>query len=294
MPEVSALIYYPIKACRGFEVNETNVERMGLEHDRRMMVVTPQGHFLTQRDYPKLALVTPSISGDGLTLSAPGMESLTIPILKLGTICLVDIWRSKEVHAIDQGELAAGWFSDWLGTDVRLVHLAEGYMRRINEQYAVHPDDHTGFADGYPILLASEESLEDLNARLDFPVPMNRFRPNIVVSGCEPFAEDTWSRIRIGEARAEPGDALSVPAPDHGGPGSKGRSVEMAVVKPCARCLVTTIDKETLVKSKEPLKTLASYRRRAGGAMFGQNIIPLNEGRLRLGMNVEILATWEE
>ena len=265
MLELSALIYYPIKACRGFEVTETNVERMGLAHDRRMMVATPEGHFLTQREYPKLALVTPSISSDKLTLSAPGTEGLTIPILKSGPTRSVDIWRSRGVQAVDQGELAAGWFSDWLEADVRLVHFAEGTVRKINEQYAVNANDHTGFADGYPILLASEESLADLNARMDRPVLMNRFRPNLVVRGSEPFAEDTWSRICIGE-------------------------VEMAVVKPCARCVVTTIDKQTLEKSKEPLKTLATYRKQTGGVMFGQNVIPLNEGRLRLGMNVEILS----
>ncbi|MBN1453828.1 MAG: MOSC domain-containing protein [Anaerolineales bacterium] len=265
MITVASLITYPIKACRGFEVDETNVERMGLESDRRMMVVTPEGDFLTQREHPKLALVTPTISGKRLILSAPGTDSLTVSIRKSGLTRPVDIWRSKGVQAVDQGETAAEWFSDWLGTSVRLVHIADGYKRKINEKYAINADDHTAFADGYPILLASEESLADLNARLETPVPMNRFRPNVVVKGCEPFAEDAWMRLRIGEA-------------------------ELAVVKPCARCVVTTIDKETLVKRKEPLKTLASYRKQENGAMFGQNVIPLNEGRLRLGMNVEILA----
>lgn len=265
MTSVSALIYYPIKACRGIDVEETRVERMGLENDRRMMVVTPEGGFLTQRDYPRLALITPAISKDKLTLSAPGRQDLTVPILKSGPTRSVDIWRSKGVPAVDQGKLAAGWFSDWLEADVQLVHFAEGYIRKINQQYAVTANDHTGFADGYPILLASEESLGDLNTRLEAPVPMNRFRPNLVVRGCEPFAEDGWSRIKIGP-------------------------IEMAVVKPCARCVVTTIDKKTLERSKEPLKTLASYRKQAGGAMFGQNVIPLNEGRLRPGMKVEILS----
>ncbi len=265
MITIASLIYYPIKACRGFEVDETHVERMGLENDRRMMVVTPQGHFLTQREYPRLALVTPSLSEGKLTLSAPGADSLTIQIQKSGPTRPVDIWRSQGVQAVDQGELAAGWFSDWLGAEVRLVHFAQGYLRKVNKQYAIQEDDHTGFADGYPILLASEELLANLNARLDVPVPMDRFRPNLVVRGVEPFAEDTWSRICIG-------------------------GLEMAVVKPCARCVVTTIDKQTLERSKEPLKTLASYRKGLGGALFGQNVIPLNQGRLRLGMNVEILS----
>lgn len=270
MPELSSLIYYPIKACRGFEVDEANVERMGLEHDRRMMVVTPEGRFLTQREYPKLALVTPSISGEKLTLatSARMTNSVTVPILKSGPTRPVSIWHNKCVSAVDQGERAAEWFSDWLGASVRLVHIADGYLRHLNQKYAINPDDHTGFADGYPILLISDESLTDLNSRLETPLPMNRFRPNVGVKGCEPFAEDTWNRIKIG-------------------------GVELAIVKPCARCMVTTIDKETLAKSKEPLKTLASYRKQGSGVMFGQNAIPINEGKLRLGMNVEILSTRE-
>ena len=265
MIQLSTLTNYPIKACRGFNVTASEVTRMGLDHDRRMMVTTPEGHFLTQREYPRLALVTPTLEPGSLTLSAPGYDSLRVPVHTSGTPVHVDIWRSKDVHAVDQGEEAAQWFSEWLGADVRLVHIADGFIRRINEKYKVNEDDHTGFADGYPILIASEESLADLNARLDAPVPMNRFRPNVVVRGCDPFAEDAWKRIRIG-------------------------AVEMAVVKPCARCVVTTIDKETLAQSKEPLKTLNTYRKREGGAMFGQNVIPLGPGRLEVGMNVEVLS----
>ncbi len=265
MISISSLTYYPIKACRGFDVDSSLVTRMGLDHDRRMMVVTPDGHFLTQREHPRLALVTPTLDGGAVTLSAPNYDSLRVHIHSSGTPVSVEIWRSKNVDAIDQGEEAAQWFSDWLGASARLVHIADGFIRRVNEKYAVHPDDHTGFADGYPILLASEESLNELNARLETPVPMNRFRPNLVVRGCEPFAEDTWKRIRIGD-------------------------VEMTVVKPCPRCVVTTIDKETLAQSKEPLKTLNSFHKQEGGAMFGQNVIPLDRGRLNVGMNVEILS----
>lgn len=265
MITVSSLIYYPIKACRGFEVASSNVDRMGLQNDRRMMLITAQGKFLTQREYPRLALVTPKLNDGFLELSAPNYDSMQLGIETSGTPLSVSIWRSKGVHAIDQGEDAAQWFSDWLGTPVRLVHIADGYKRLVNEKWAVHGDDHTGFADGYPILLASEEGLADLNSRLESPVPMNRFRPNIVVSGSQPFAEDSWKRIRIGE-------------------------VELAVVKPCARCVVTTIDKETLERRKEPLKTLGKYRKHELGAIFGQNVIPLNEGSLRLGMTVDVLS----
>ncbi len=265
MITVSSLIYYPIKGCRGFEVESANVERMGLENDRRMMVVTPDGKFLTQREYPRLALVTPKLHNGSVELCASNYESIQMGIQTTGTPVSVNVWKSKGVQAIDQGEEAAQWFSDWLGADVRLVHIADGCQRFVNRTYAVNRDDHTGFADGYPILLTSEEGLADLNSRLESPVPMNRFRPNIVVKGCDPFAEDSWNRIKVG-------------------------GVELAVVKPCARCEVTTIDKETLERSKEPLKTLGKYRKQKLGAIFGQNVIPLNEGNLRLGMSVEVLS----
>ncbi len=262
---LSSLIYYPIKACRGHEVESWNVERMGLERDRRMMVVTPEGQFLSQRQFPKLALVTPVLSDGILTLSAPGFDSIQIVVRTSGFSWSVNIWKSKEVRAIDQGEEAVEWFSEWLGLSVRLVHIADEYKRIVDQRYAVKADDHTGFADAYPVLLTSEESLADLNTRLEAPIPMNRFRPNIVVGGCDEFAEDGWNRIQIGD-------------------------VKLAIVKPCARCEITTIDKETLQRSKEPLKTLGKYRKHALGAIFGQNVIPLREGRLKLGMSVEVLS----
>lgn len=264
MITLSALTYYPIKACRGFDVQASKVERMGLEHDRRMMAVTPEGQFLTQREHPKLALITPELKNDAVTLSAPNFDSIHFNIQRSGASRSVNMWKSKGVNAIDQGDEAAGWLSGFLGAPVRLVHIADGFKRKLNPNYAVNPDDHTGFADGYPILVISEASLQDLNSKLVSPLPMNRFRPNIVVNGCEPFAEDTWKRIKIGE-------------------------IEMALVKPCARCAVTTIDKETLEKDKEPLKTLSAYRKQKGGAMFGMNVIPLNEGEIKVGMNVKIL-----
>jgi hypothetical protein len=264
MITVSNLTYYPIKACRGFDVSARRVERMGLADDRRMMVVTPDGDFLTQREYPKLALVTPALSGGSVTLSAPKFDSLQFEIQKSGAEMSVNIWKSKGVHAIDQGDETAGWFSDWLGVAVRLAHVDERFKRKVSASHAISDEDHTGFADGYPILIASEESLRDLNSRLDSPLPMNRFRPNLVVQNCESFAEDTWKRIRIGD-------------------------VEMALVKPCARCVVTTTDQDTLEKNKEPLKTLNAYRKQEGGAMFGMNVIPLGEGEIQVGMSVEII-----
>jgi uncharacterized protein YcbX len=262
MTTLSNLTYYPIKACRGFDITESRVEYMGLANDRRMMAVTTEGEFLTQREHPKLALINPVLGNNSVTLSAPNFDSIQFEIQKSGIPVYVNIWKSKGVQAIDQGDEAAGWFSDWLGVSVRLVHVDEKFKRKLNPDFAVSAEDHTGFADGYPILIISEASLQDLNSRLDSPLPMNRFRPNIVVKGCEPYAEDTWKRIRIGD-------------------------VEMALVKPCPRCEVTTIDKETLARNKEPLKTLGKYRRQKGGVMFGMNVIPLNEGKIKVGMPVE-------
>ena len=265
MITVSSLTYYPIKACRGFEIESATIERMGLQNDRRMMVVSPEGGHLTQREHPRLALVTPKLEDGTVTLSAPNYDSIQFATQTSGATYPVSIWKSKGVQAIDQGDDAAQWFSDWLATPVRLVHIAGGLQRPVDSEYAVNGDDHTGFADGYPILVTSESGLQDLNTKLEKPVPMNRFRPNIVVSGGPAYVEDSWNRIRVGD-------------------------VELAVVKPNARCVVTTIDKDTLEKSKEPLRTLEKYRKHKLGAIFGQNVIPLNEGRIQLGMTVEVLS----
>ncbi len=264
MIELSNLTYYPIKACRGFDVTESRVERMGLANDRRMMVVTPKGEFVTQRENASLALITPTLKGGSVTLSAPKFNSLQFEIRKAGPSTPVNIWKSTDVGAIDQGDEPANWLSEWLGNPVRLVHVDPHFKRKLNPDYAVSDEDHTGFADGYPILVISEESLSDLNSRLDLKLPMDRFRPNMVVKGCQPFAEDAWKRIRIG-------------------------GIEIALVKPCPRCVVTMIDKDTLEKNKEPLKTLSKYRMQEGGVMFGMNAIPLGEGDIKIGMNVEVV-----
>jgi uncharacterized protein YcbX len=266
MTNLAALNYYPVKACKGHGVDAAFVERRGLQYDRRFMIVDPDGLLITHRDKAALALVLPALLEDGsLSLSAPAMPALTFPVARSGAVRRVTVW-SANVKAVDQGDEAAEWLSTYLETPVRLVYMPEGSIRKVEPRYAVRPDDHVSFADGYPILIASQESLDDLNAHLETPLPMNRFRPNLVVAGCGPFEEDTWQRIRIGE-------------------------VEMALVKPCARCEVTTIDQQTTLRGKEPLKTMASFRRLSGNkVMFGMNAIPLNEGRLRVGDPVEILA----
>lgn len=265
MITLSTIYRYPIKACRGHNVDDAFVEWRGLQHDRRFLIVDPEGVAITQRDIASLALVVPNLADSTLSLSAPQMPEIRLPVAVDGSIRRVSVWETGDIKSIDQGDEVAEWFSSYLNTDVRLVFMPVDGVRQVNPKYATRPDAEVSFADGYPILIASQESLDDLNARLETPLPMNRFRPNLVVQGCGPFKEDSWERIRIGE-------------------------VEMALVKPCARCEVTTINQATLEKGKEPLKTMASFRRVGGTqVMFGMNVIPLNEGKIRVGDELKVL-----
>lgn len=266
MIKIASLHYYPIKACRGHAVESAIVERRGLQHDRRFLIVNSEGVAITQRDMATLALVVPDLTDSTLGLSAPDMPTIQLPVALDGPIQRATVWDDSGIKTIDQGDAAAEWFSTYLKVAARLVFMPKDGIRPVNPQYATRADDSVSFADGYPILIASQESLDDLNARLESPLPMNRFRPNIVVSGCGPFEEDTWQRIRIGE-------------------------VELALVKPCSRCEVTTIDQTSIVRGKEPLRTLATFRRVAGSkVMFGMNVIPLNEGKIRVGDRLEVLS----
>lgn len=265
MTNLSTIYRYPIKACRGHAIEHAFVEFRGLQHDRRFLIVDPEGVAITQRDIATLALVVPQLADSTLSLSAPNMPDLILPVAFEGTERRVSVWETGDIKSIDQGDEVAEWFSSYLNTDARLVFMPVDGVRRVNPKYATRPDAEVSFADGYPILIASQESLDDLNARLETPLPMNRFRPNLVVKGCGPFEEDSWERIRIGE-------------------------VELALVKPCSRCEVTTINQATLEKGKEPLKTMAKFRRVGGTqVMFGVNVIPLNEGKIRVGDDLKVL-----
>ncbi len=262
---VASLWRYPIKSCRGMSLPLADLDARGIIHDRRFMVTDPGGRFLTQREHPRLALISPQVSETCLTVSAPGMGDLQVPVATAGTETRVVVWRDT-CAAIDQGMEVAGWFSSYLGHDVRLVRIVNGFTRRIDPAFARHEDDQVHFADGYPLLLISQASLDDLNSRLSAPLPMDRFRPNIVVSGCAPFAEDTWPAIRVG-------------------------NVELDVVKPCARCVTTTVNQETAHVGKEPLATLATFRKRDRGVMFGQNLIHRGTGTIAVGDAISVLGT---
>jgi uncharacterized protein YcbX len=247
---VSGLFVYPVKSCRGIALERGVLEARGLRHDRRWMIVDGAGQFVTQRTEPRLAVVDVAITQDALVLSAPHGVDLTVPLTQQeGAVRrLVRIWRD-DVEVVDCGDSAAAWVSDWLGSHASLVFMPENVERAVSSKHA-RPGDVVGFADTFPLLLASVSSLEDVNARLDQPVPMDRFRPNIVVRGSAPWAEDTWRRIRVGD-------------------------VTLRVAKPCSRCVITTTDQRTAERGIEPLRTLAKFRTRDNEVYFAQNCAPI-------------------
>jgi uncharacterized protein YcbX len=226
------------------------------------MTTDASGHFLSQRTVPRLALVRTAIDGERLRLSANG-AGIDLPLVPPeGSAETVRVWRD-DVDAVPAGEEADGWISDFLGLPARIFGFPPAAVRPAKRDPGGR-GARIGFADAYPGLLISEESLADLNARLVTPLPMNRFRPNLVVREAGPFAEDGWRRVRAGE-------------------------VEFDVAGPCARCVTTTVNQATGEPGKEPLKTLATFRREGSEVMFGQNVVHAGPGRIRVGDPVEVL-----
>lgn len=257
---LTGLNIHPIKSARGIPLEESAVDEFGLRYDRRWMVVDESGGFLSQRNHPRLALVVPSIRDQVLQVDAPGMPPLQTALHPKASVATsVTVWHDT-CPATWLGERAARWFTQYLGTPCSLVHMADDVVRPADQAFAP-PTARVSFADGFPFLLISEESLADLNGRLARPLPMNRFRPNLVVAGGQPYAEDGWDRIEIG-------------------------GIRLRVVKPCGRCVVTTTDQSTGKRGQEPLRTLATYRRRDGLVPFGQNVVHETGGRLRVGDEV--------
>jgi uncharacterized protein YcbX len=238
----------------------------GPRYDRHWLVVDDTGLFLTQRSTPKLARFWPTLHPDHLEVRFE-TATLTVPLLADAGRRTVTVWKDT-FGAIDCGDAAAAWFSAALSRPCRLVHMADDTHRRLDPKYVRDPAAHTGFADAYPVLLANEASLTELNSRLTVPVPMNRFRANIVVQGPTPWAEEGWAALAVG-------------------------SVTFEAVKPCSRCVVITTDQATgeQPSGPEPLRTLASYRTVPGlGAIFGMNLVPnASSGTLRVGDPVQVL-----
>lgn len=234
----------------------------GFVGDRDYMLVDINGKFLTQREFPRMALIVPRLLDGFMEVTAPTMPQLVVRPRPHGPSVDVQIWKDT-CPASDQGEDVARWFSEYLKVDCRLVSWRPATIREVDQTFAP-PGTQVGFADGYPFLLALEVSLTELNRRLSEPLLMNRFRPSIVVDGQDPFEEDRWGSFRAS-------------------------GIEFRVVKPCARCPITTVDQATAERGKEPLRTLATFRRVQGkGVMFGQNLVHGSTGELRRGSVIEV------
>ena len=246
---IASLYVYPVKSCRGIALETSPVGERGLAFDREWMVVDGDGRFVTQREVPRLALVEPSLTAAALELEAPGTGRLAVPLGSDGATRPVTVWRDS-FPAIDQGDEAAAWVSSTLQLPLRLVRFDHAVQRYCNVTYAGDSGAHTSFADAYPLLILSEASLADLNSRLEEPLPMNRFRPNVVLSGIDAYDEDHIDEIRVG-------------------------GLAFKLVKHCTRCQITTTDQSTAAVGTEPLSTLARYRMNAelGGVTFGMNAI---------------------
>jgi uncharacterized protein len=257
---LSGLYVYPIKSCAGLSLQSAELCATGLRHDRRWMLVDETGEFMSQRAHPRMALISVRLSAEHLTVAAPGMPDLEIS-LGHNNEHLIDVrvFGDTNKGALVGGE-ADSWFGEFLKFPCRLVHKPDD-PRLVDSSFA-QGGDQVGFADGFAFLLISEASLEDLNGRLKEPLPMNRFRPNFVLEGCEPYAEDGWGRLRIG-------------------------TVPFRVAEACPRCAITTVDQRTGTRGKEPLRTLATYRKYEGEVYFGRNLIHDALGTVRVGDPVE-------
>jgi uncharacterized protein YcbX len=274
-PTVAGLFVYPVKSCRGIAPQRAIVAVPGFEHDRAWMVVDPREspmRFLTQREIPRMALIRTELASDALVLEAPEAPATRIPLDLAGSPNHAVVWRST-VDVFDQGDDAARWLSEFTGRTVRLVRFDQRTERFCNPEFAGDTGAHTQFADGYPILVISSASLADLNQRLEAigesPLPMNRFRPNLVIDGLEAYDEDHLAALRIGD-------------------------VELRLVKPCTRCQITTTDQDTAAVGRQPLALLGSYRNdpRFGGVSFGMNAVVTRGAGRAIGMGDAVDVDW--
>lgn len=271
--QVSGLFLYPVKSLGGIAVPAAELDALGLVGDRRFLVVDPAGRFLTQRTLPRMALIGTALTADCLVLRHADAAPLSVSLApdSGATLLRVSVWGSEGLAAEDCGEAPARWLEARLGVACRLVRIGPAFHRPILKSGSARPGDAVTFADAYPLLALGEASLADLNDRLvaagEEPVPMDRFRPNLVLSGCPAYAEDTWPTFRIGSALFRAGG-------------------------PCARCIMTTTDQQTGARGPEPLRTLARYRRDAAkpsDVNFGQNVIhETKTGRIRVGDTVSV------
>jgi uncharacterized protein YcbX len=266
MSRVSRIFVYPIKSCRGVEVGSAELTPRGLAHDRRYMLVDADGRFLTQRQHPRMALIEPTFAPGGFSVTAPGRAPLCIPAsidTSTHETCTVRVWGDTVEATLADAETNI-WFSELMGFACGLVYLADGQHRAVPNEAAAF-EDEVSFADGAPLLLISDASLAELNRRLQQPVGIERFRPNIVVTATRPHEEDDWRRVAIGAALLD-------------------------VAWPCSRCGLVTVDPASGERdgAGEPLRTLQQYRRRDRVVYFGQNLIPRTLGSIEVGAECAI------
>lgn len=270
---LSSIHVYPVKGLRGHDLETAAVQPWGLAGDRRYMLVRPDGQFITQREFPALTQAVADYHPDGVlrvrSTEGMGLPELTVPAPDEAEQLPVRVWRSSLSAALGP-DAAHAWFSKLVGTDVRLVYLDDPTRRPVTPQHG-RSTDRVSFADGYPLLVVNRASLDRLNEWLlaadEVPeaLPMNRFRPSIVVDGADAWAEDDWPRLRIGD-------------------------VGFRVAKPCDRCVVTTIDQDTGRPGRGPLRMLAKRHRIGKALAFGQYLIPDGVGPIKVGDEVRVLG----
>ncbi|EOZ99121.1 Flavodoxin reductases (ferredoxin-NADPH reductases) family 1 [Indibacter alkaliphilus LW1] len=257
--QLQDIYIYPIKSLGGIRLDSWVLEEKGFKYDRRWMLIDERGVFLSQRKHPKMALLQVSLGKDGLkVVSKTDSENyLEIPFeSKAEGRTMVQIWEDEVEAEVLESKFCT-WFSDFLGFSTRLVSMPDSTERKLKPKYAIN-DESVSFADGMPYLLIGQSSLDDLNSRLEKQIPMDRFRPNLVFSGGSAFEEDTWDSLKIGDSIFK-------------------------VTKPCARCVMTTVDQDTAKKGKEPLKTLSSYRTVDKNVLFGQNMLLIEGKKVSVG-----------
>lgn len=252
---ITEMYVHPLKSCRGNAISSAEVSPLGLAYDRRFMLVTPDGRFMTGREYPRMVLISVQMDESGANFSAPGMGDLRVELDMFPSDLDVVLWRSNFPARVG-AEAADAWFTEYLGVSCRLSHIDQTTTRRTN----LDANAPVAFADGYPVLLIGSASLADLNERLEDPVTMRHFRTNLVVETSQPYEEDNWRFVRIG-------------------------GVLFENMKRCERCVFTTIDPDTATPNamRQPLMTLAKYRRFDAGPCFGINLIPRETGTLHRG-----------
>ncbi|RYY70282.1 MAG: MOSC domain-containing protein [Chitinophagaceae bacterium] len=263
MTTISALYIYPIKSLGGIQLNTSNITRRGLENDRSWMLVDDNNQFLSQRTFPEMALLKTGIEEDNILvhhLQDPS-DVIKVPLHpSASNVLSVKVWDDYcEAQVADDN--INQWFSTKLGVSCKAVYMMENFERKLDSRYAIDENNVTSFSDGYPILMVSEASLEDLNNKLEFAIEMDRFRPNIVIAGTKAFAEDEMKKFSI-------------------------NNLGFFGVKLCGRCPITTTDQQTGQRGKEPLKTLATYRTINNKVCFGQNVIPAGIGSIAVGDDV--------